>query len=72
MIGIQIVNYYSVVLVVKSPPDNAGDIRDVGSIPELGRFLGEGHGNPLEYCLENSVDRGAWWALVHNVTKSRT
>ena len=49
------------VLVVKNPPANAGDIRDVGSIPGLGRFPGEGHGNPLQYsCLENPVDRGAW------------
>ena len=58
--------------MVKNLPANAEDIRDVGSIPESGRFPGEGHGNPLEYCLENSVDRGAWWALVHKVTKSRT
>ena len=59
-------------LVVKNLPANAEDMRDVGSIPEWGRFLGEGHGNPLECCLENSMDRGAWWALVHKVTKSRT
>ena len=51
-------------VVVKNPPANAGDIRDVGSIPGLGRSLGGGHGNPLQYsCLENSVDRGAWWAI---------
>ena len=49
------------VLVAKNPPANAGDIRDVGSVPGLGRFPGEGHGNPLQYsCLENPVDRGAW------------
>ena len=47
---------------------NAGD---PGSIPELGRCPGEGHGNPLQFsCLENSLDRGAWWAAVHGVTKS--
>ena len=51
------------VLVVKNPPANAGDVRDMGSIPGLGRFLGQGHGNPLQYsCLENSMDRGAWQA----------
>ena len=60
-------------VVVKNPPANAGDIRDVGSIPGLGRSLGGGHGNPLQYsCLENSVDRGAWWATVHRVKKSWT
>ena len=52
--------------MLKNPPDNAGDMIDVGSIPELGRSPGEGHGNPLQYsCLENSMDRGAWWATVH-------
>ena len=51
------------VLEVKNPPANAGDARDVSSIPELGRSPGEGHGNPLQYsCLENSMDRGAWRA----------
>ena len=49
---------------------NAGDL---GLIPELGRSPGEGNGNPLQYfCLENSMDRGAWWATVHGVTKSWT
>ena len=61
------------VLVVKNPPANAGDERDVGSIPESGRSPGEGHGNPLQYfCLENPMDRGAWWATVHGVTQSWT
>ena len=47
---------------------NAGD---PGSIPRLGRFPGEGNGNPLQYsCLENSMDRGAWQTTVHGVTKS--
>ena len=60
-------------LVVEKPPANAGDIRDVGSIPGLGRSPGGGHGNPLQYsCLENPMDRGPWWATVHGVTKSRT
>ena len=50
----------------KEPATNAGDIRDVGSIPGLGRSSGGGHGNPLRYsCLESSMDRGAWWATVH-------
>ena len=48
-----------VALVVKNPPANAGDIRDVGSVPGLGRSPGGGHGNPLQYsCLENPKDRG--------------
>ena len=55
---------------VKNPPANAGD---VGSIPGSGRFPGEGNGNPLQYsCLENSMDRGAWWTTVHAVAKSQT
>ena len=62
-----------VTLVVKNQPANAGDIRDVGSIPELGRSPGGGHGNPLQYsCLENPMDRGAWQATVHRVAKSQT
>ena len=59
--------------MVKNLPANAGDIRDAGSIPGLGRSPGEGHGNPLQYsCLENPMDRGAWWAVVHRVAKSQT
>ena len=59
-----------VALVVKNLPANAGDIRDTGSIPGLGRSPGGGHGNPLQYsCLENPVVRGAWWATVHSVAK---
>ena len=50
--------------VVKNPPSNAGDTGDVGSIPESGRFPGEANGNVLQYsCLENSMERGAWWAI---------
>ena len=50
---------------------NAGDVRDVGLIPGLGRSLGGGHGSPLEYlCLENPMNRGAWWATVHGITES--
>ena len=64
---------YQVVLGVKTLPANAGDIRDVGWIPGLGRFPGGGHGNPLQYsCLENPMDRGAWQAIVHRVAKSQT
>ena len=59
--------------MVKDPTANVGDIRDVGSIPELGRSPGETHGNPLQYsCLENPMDRGDWWTAVHGVTKSQT
>ena len=51
------------VLVVKNPSVSAGDIRDMSSIPGLGRFPGGGHGNPLQYsCLENPMDGGAWQA----------
>ena len=61
-----------VVLVVKNPPANAGN-KYVGSISGSGRSPGEGHGNPLQYsCLGNPMDRGAWWATVHGVTKSQT
>ena len=56
--------------VVKNPCINPGDL---GLIPRLGRSPGGGHGNPLQYsCLETPLDRGAWWATVHGVTKSRT
>ena len=59
------------VLVVKSLPASAGDIKNMGSIPGLGRSPGGGNGNALQYsCLENSMDRGAWWATVHGVAKS--
>ena len=60
-------------LVVKNPPANAGDAGDKGLIPGWGRPPGGGHGNPLQYsCLENSMDRGAWRATVHRITKSQT
>ena len=59
--------------MVKNLPANAGDIRDTGLIAGLGRSPGGGHGNPLQYSgLENSMDRRAWWAIVHGVAKSRT
>ena len=54
-----------VVLVVKNLPANAGDLRDMGSIPGSGRSPGEGHGNPLQYsCLENPLERGAYQATL--------
>ena len=56
--------------MVKNPPANT---RDMGSSPGLGRSPREGNGNPLQdSCLENPMDRGAWWAIVHGVTKSQT
>ena len=59
--------------MVKNPPANAGDVRDMGSVPGVGRSPGGGHGNPLQYSsLENRMDRAAWWAAVHGVTKSQT
>ena len=60
-------------LVVKNLPANAGDIRDAGLISGLGRSPGGGHGNPLQYsCLESPMDREAWWATVHQYSKSST
>ena len=59
--------------VVKNLPANAGDTRDAGLIPGLGRFPGAGNGNPLQHsCLEDPTDRGAWQAAVHGVAKSWT
>ena len=62
-----------VVLVVKNLLANAGNVRDMGLIPGSGRSPGGGQGNLLQYsCLENPMDRGTWWAMVHKVAKSRT
>jgi len=59
--------------VIKNPPTNAGDTRDAGLIPGSGRSPGEGNDNPLQYsCLENSMDRGVWWATVHGIAKNQT
>ena len=60
------------VLVVKNLPANAGDTRDAGLIPESGRSPAVENGTPVQYsCLENSIGRGAWWAIVHGTAKSR-
>ena len=61
-------------MALGNPPTNVGDIRDTGSIPGLGRSPREGHGNSLQcsYLLENPINKGAWWATVHRVTKSQT
>ena len=60
-------------LLVKNPPANAGDIREVGLTPGSGRPLGGGHGNPHQYSyLQNPMDRGAWSATVHEVANSQT
>ena len=62
-----------VVLVVKNLPANAGNIRDIGSIPGSEKSLGGGHDNPIQFsCLENPMDRGAWRATVCRVAKSWT
>ena len=62
-----------VVLVVKNPSANAGDIIDASSVPRSGRSLGGGHGNPLQYsCLENPINRGTQQATLYRVTKSQT
>ena len=71
--SVQISTDTQVVLVVKNPTASAGDVRGVGSMPGLGRSPGEGNGNPLQNsCLENPMDRGAWWAIVLGVAKSWT
>ena len=62
-----------VVLVVKNPAASAGDVRDLGLIPGSGRSTGGVNDNPFQHsCLENPMDRGAWWAAVHRVAKSLT
>ena len=59
--------------VVNNLPANAGDIKDMGLIPGSGRSLGGENGNPLQCsCLENPMDRGAWWAIVHGIAESAT
>ena len=60
-------------LVVRNPPANVGHVRDGGLIPGSGKSPGGGHGNSLQYsCLENPMDRGAWWDTAHRVEKSWT
>ena len=59
--------------VVKNPPANSGAAERLGLITEYRRSPGEENGNPLQYsCLENPMDRGAWWAIVHGIIKSQT
>ena len=59
--------------LLKNPPANAGDIKDSGSIPGSERSPGGGHGSPLQYsCLEDLLDRGAWWVTVHRVAELDT
>ena len=65
--------FFPVVLSLDSGIFFPGDVSNMGSIPGMGRSPGGGNGNPLQYsCLENPMDRGAWWATVHWVTKSQT
>ena len=60
-------------VMLKSPPTNAGDVRDVEWNPWVGKIPLRGHGNPLQYsCLENPMDRGGWQAMVHRVAKRWT
>ena len=59
--------------MVKNPLGNSGNMRDMGSIPGWGRSPGEGYGNPLQYsCMENPMDREAWWVTDYGVAKSQT
>ena len=61
------------VLAVKNMPANAGDLRDTGSIPGLGKSLVGGHGNPLQYsCPGNPMDRRVWRSTVHSIAKTWT
>ena len=66
--------YFKLIKVTKGFPggsdgkESACNVGDLGSVPGSGRFLGEGHVNPLQYCLENSMDRGDWWVTAHGVT----
>ena len=63
-------NLKTLVPVVRSPPANAGDIRDTGLIPGSGRSLGKENSHQLQdSCLRNPMDRGTWWATVHRVAK---
>ena len=71
--GINIPGASQVALVVKNPPAKAGNVRRVGLIPVSGSSPGGGHSNPFQYsCLESPMVRGAWWATVYRVVKSRT
>ena len=64
--------YMNIYSVDKESTCNVGDTGDEGLIPGLGRSSGGGNDNPLQYsCLENPIDRGAWWATVQRVTKSQ-
>ena len=68
--SMKIVHIFAWSLVVKNLPARAGDARDVGLIPRLGKSPGKRHGNPLRYsCLENAMNRGAWWATVHRIAR---
>ena len=59
--------------MVKNPPIDAGDLRNMGSIPGSGRSPGRGHGNPFQYpCLENPMDRGVRQTTVHGLAKNQT
>ena len=73
LVSSRLSNRFPLWLSGKESAFNAGAEGDVGSVPELGRSPGGGHGTPLQYsCLENPTERGAWWATVHRVAKSQT
>ena len=73
LLALYICQASQIALMVKNTPTNAGDVRDTGSIPGSGRSPRGGNGNPFQYsCLENPMDIGAWWAIVHRVTQSQT
>ena len=73
LVSIYNTTWVQVVLVIDNLPASEGDARDVGSVSGLGRSSEEGNGNQLQYsCLENSMDRGAWWAIVYRAARSQT
>ena len=66
----EFLSYHTLASLVAQKVKNLLNAGDMDSIPGSGRYPGEGHGNPFQYsCLENSMDRGAWWAIVHGVAK---
>ena len=67
MVFSDVKSFFSGGAMVKNPPANAGDVRDVGSIPGSGRSPGGGNCNPLQYsCLENTTDRSTWWVTIRS------
>ena len=72
-IAVYTLGFSQMVYIGSDGKESVCNARDLGSVPGLGRSPGEGNRNPLQYsCLENPMDRGAWWAMIHGVAKSWT